>query len=390
MKRLAVIAPLLIVGLFGCAEDSESPKVIAEPVVGGADSLRSVDVRSRLKFEEAVEGVINEDMTFHGYEFASMPTGQFSVEVTQLGTSRGLDTSLWVYGRASGSNWERIAFDDDAGWGALSKVKGLKAGDFKEFMAVVGTADSMGRGDYRLSLTCDNDACVDDTIISVDGCDDTVFEVYDACVVHDLESAEYTPDEPGEEIAIDYCGDNSGALETYDEECQGEAGEAAYCRISRDDVKSVSGACLTRLKAAYYVVDPISLSHLELSAELEEIAQGLLDSSDATTTAQLQGFKVPAGATLVDVVSTVRTQHNYSSALMTSGAQSRTDFLAQVDTDYRDVVDAIESEYGVDYGASTLSGSYYVAAGAEAWTSVYVMYFAEVNIGFAMSIEAGE
>ena len=118
MKHPIIVATLL--GLTGCAETS-APDTTVDPVLGSADSLRSVTERESLRFDAEVSGRFTEDMKFDGYRFVSEQGGQFTVEITQKGTSRGLDTVLWIYARTN-AGWERVALDQDSGWGALSKV----------------------------------------------------------------------------------------------------------------------------------------------------------------------------------------------------------------------------------------------------------------------------
>jgi len=75
------------------------------------------------------------------YAFTATAGAVVNLEVTQSGSSRGLDTMLRVYGPSSAAGrGDEVASDDDGGWGALSEIEGLVIEE---------------EGDYLVQLTVD-------------------------------------------------------------------------------------------------------------------------------------------------------------------------------------------------------------------------------------------
>src|SRR5262249_16900366 len=140
--------------------DGDDDAVLPELGSGKADALDRVDDRGALVLGTPSNGSFAQDLQFDGYHLAVRPGARVRVEITQAGTAKKLDTTLFVYGplHAGAFGTTAIAFDDDSGWGKQSRIAGLTlAGG--EYLVVVGTHDARGRGQYRLQTTCENGDC---------------------------------------------------------------------------------------------------------------------------------------------------------------------------------------------------------------------------------------
>ena len=157
MRRYACLFAVLSIA---CAAD-DSDAVVPELGSGKADALDHVVDRGALALATAADGVFVEDLEFHGYRLAVRPGARVRVEVTQAGTAKKLDTTLFVYGPLTdaGFGTTAIAFDDDSGWGKQSRITGLELAAGGEYLVVVGTHDARGRGKYRVQATCENGDC---------------------------------------------------------------------------------------------------------------------------------------------------------------------------------------------------------------------------------------
>jgi hypothetical protein len=164
MKTVLKIAFItsMCIGLAACGSDEK--KVIEPDIVGKADFATMVDMKGRLDFGTEVNDSFTTDLEFHAYTVYAAAGSVIKLEVTHAGTARVLDTTLFVYGpEISISNLgDRIAHDDDSGWGAHSKLDNLLLAQMGFYTVVVGTADGMGRGHYRLTLQCLSAECVPD------------------------------------------------------------------------------------------------------------------------------------------------------------------------------------------------------------------------------------
>ncbi len=151
-KSLAI---LLLMG--GCSTAAEDGGPI-EPGFGKSDGFSQIETSS-IEFGGEVTGEFSEDFQFFAYEFDALADGVISAEVTQAGTARGLDTTLFVYRVHDADTPSRIGFDDDGGWGTLSRIEEFTLYTDDTYALVVGTKGATGRGAFRLTLECDNGAC---------------------------------------------------------------------------------------------------------------------------------------------------------------------------------------------------------------------------------------
>ncbi len=165
MKHWSLIACLMLslVALTACGDDEAAPasKAAGErPEIGKADSLKSVQEIFTMNFGDTFEHEFDEDFAFFGYPILAQAGSNITFEVTQRGSSRGLDTTLFIYGEKDG-DWEELAYDDDDGWGTLSRIKGFTLPEgYTQYQAIVSTLDLKGRGNYRVSFECADDNCV--------------------------------------------------------------------------------------------------------------------------------------------------------------------------------------------------------------------------------------
>ena len=191
---------------------------VEPPIAGGKTDISDrVPVLGPLELGGAVEGVIDEDLEFHGYTLEVRPGSRVKLDVTQRGSSRGLDTTLFVFGPASeagGYGSDAIAFDDDAGWGTLSRLSDLELAEGGRYLVVVGTYDGQGRGRYRLAATCLSGACGP---LPGGHCHAVIAEDIRACVADFMAD----PDNwaTSELEAVELCADAEPVADAYDEVC---------------------------------------------------------------------------------------------------------------------------------------------------------------------------
>jgi hypothetical protein len=157
---MRIISALAALVLTACA--AEAPDDAIVPVTGGgkSDAIDQVSDLGALELDVAREGVFAEDLEFHGYRIAVRDGARVRIEITQKGTSRKLDTTLFLYGPVRDGEFgtEAIAFDDDSGWGKQSRMTNLEL-EGGEYLVVVGTHDARGRGSYRLLASCEEGEC---------------------------------------------------------------------------------------------------------------------------------------------------------------------------------------------------------------------------------------
>ncbi len=172
----------LLVTLFAaCADEARGPLLEPAIVDGKADASERVAMKGALAFGDAVQGTFSEDLEWHGYTIAVRPDARVTLEVTQKGSSRSVDTTMYLYGPKSavGYGTTATAFDDDSGWGRLSRLgKQTLAGG--EWLVVIGTHDGRGRGNYRVQASCDSGECTPVAVASA--CHPAIIGGIDACV----------------------------------------------------------------------------------------------------------------------------------------------------------------------------------------------------------------
>jgi hypothetical protein len=161
MSRALVLALLALTACEGIDDSSKDDVLL--PVVGAdkADAAQRVQMKGALQFDQAVNGTIAHDLEFHGYTLDALPGAVVDLEVTQRGSSRTLDTTLFVFGPRGDAGFpdDALAIDDDSGWGKLSRLRHLSLSKGGQYLVVIGTANGRGRGHYGFTATCASGAC---------------------------------------------------------------------------------------------------------------------------------------------------------------------------------------------------------------------------------------
>lgn len=211
-----------------------------EPVFaeGKADVGDSVQALGALGWgaEGAAASSFTQDLQFHGWQLSTRPGARATLEVTQLGSSKSLDTTLYVYGPKTaqgGYGTKATAFDDDSGWGDLSKIKSLElAGG--EYLVVVGTHDARGRGKYRLMATCESGDCAP-IVETVAGCHPAISQAILACVSDRQASPDYDPSVVSKLDLIEQCADAEPVAPAWDQLCSQAGAPAEVCGVSYEE-----------------------------------------------------------------------------------------------------------------------------------------------------------
>lgn len=197
LSLLPVLTALTLAPI-ACADEDRGPLVAPDLAEGKADAGDKVSRLGPLGLGEpgAVTGRFTEDLEFHGYELTVRPGANLHIEVTQKGSSRGLDTTLYVYGPRSASGafgTTARAFDDDSGYGRLSLVKWLTIPEGGTLLVVVGTRDGRGRGNYRLEARCLNGACEPEPPVAASPCHEDFLSAIETCVADWQADGDYDP-----------------------------------------------------------------------------------------------------------------------------------------------------------------------------------------------------
>jgi hypothetical protein len=218
---------------------------------GKADISDRVPILGELELGGAVAGEITEDLEFHGYTIDVRPEAVVKLDITQRGSSRGIDTTLFVFGPASDAGAygsEAIAYDDDSGWGQLSRLSNLELTEGGRYLVVVGTFDGRDRGRYRLAATCQSGEC--GPISGGGECHPVIADDIRACVVDFMNDPDNwaTP----ELEAVELCSDAEPVADAYDEVCAGSS-PPAFCEGSYEEfVLEYLPTCIFELRDEVY------------------------------------------------------------------------------------------------------------------------------------------
>jgi len=166
-NTLPVLVGIMALAACGAADervetDAKSDAPVPTVPSGKADDA-GIPVRGTLGFGDigALEdNTIPQPLQFDAYELDIAAGGIATIEVSQKGTSRGFDSLLYIFGpRAEDGSYpaKPLAYDDDAGWGLLSRVRDWKAEQGGTYLVAVGSFE--GKGLYRLEAECLNGAC---------------------------------------------------------------------------------------------------------------------------------------------------------------------------------------------------------------------------------------
>ncbi|MEM9861450.1 MAG: hypothetical protein AAF938_07530 [Myxococcota bacterium] len=211
------LLPLLgcILALGGCASDTVDTE---EPVFdGAADGFGNVEDLGSIRFGGEVTGTFDEDFQFFSVSFAARANAQIRLDVTQSGSSRDLDTVLYVY--RDGEAPSRIAVDDDSGWGQLSRIEDFRLFTEGNYLAVIGTERNRGRGNFRLTLECEGDECRPDSPV-ISGCPAEIEIAMLECI--DEVGFENGLELPVHAAVVETCGTRDALEQAFENECFGD------------------------------------------------------------------------------------------------------------------------------------------------------------------------
>jgi 5'-nucleotidase (lipoprotein e(P4) family) len=161
MKTSLAAVAILSSLVAGCAEDGFDDGGGAD-IQGDeekADGTAGIEVTARVK-PGSTDAMLSTGVPRRGYVFYAGENTKVSLEVTQAGSSAGLDTVLKVYGPrlADGTYPKTLASDEDAGYGKLSKISALPItipGFYLAELSFGASATAADGKKARLKLTCD-------------------------------------------------------------------------------------------------------------------------------------------------------------------------------------------------------------------------------------------
>ena len=161
MRALLISTLLLSPAITACTEDGFGEEDGGADLAGQdekGDAIPGIEVLARLK-PGSVDTKLTTAVPRPGFVFYGAEGTKVSLEVTQGGSTQGLDTVLKVYGPrlADGTYPKTLATDEDAGYGKLSKIKDLSLayGGFYLVEVSAGSASApITEAKARLKLTC--------------------------------------------------------------------------------------------------------------------------------------------------------------------------------------------------------------------------------------------
>jgi deoxyribonuclease I len=190
-----IMSVLLFITLItGCEEDEQSKAngefstpTIVEP--GKTDIIGDdVNQRGRISFGGEVFGDFVEDNQLDGWIFTASKGAVVTVDNSNTGTARQLDSTLFLYGPKDETGFygnDPLSFDDDGGWGYHARIDEFEIPENGEYLVVMGTYMNIDRGNYRLTLTCDSGDCIipcDDDCPYEDSCSGSICNDVDGCI----------------------------------------------------------------------------------------------------------------------------------------------------------------------------------------------------------------
>lgn len=295
MTKAICITTALCLGTLGACGDEAAEAALEPPILDGkSDAAERVEQRGPLGFGEAgASGRFSEDLAWHGYVLAVRDDAVVTVEVTQKGTSRGLDTTLFLYGPMSAEGaygTAAVAFDDDSGWGRLSRLKGKRlAGG--QWLVVVGTRDGRGRGDYRVEARCDSGECAPEQG-PAGACDARFVAAIEACVADWLADPDYDAEAQAHEELIAQCADVEPMAPVRDEICAEAGAPAGLCGL---DMEAFHVDYLPGCRRA--AVD----AHLDGACVFGERYRDLFDRAEAVVIVSERRLEDPAALSALEV-----------------------------------------------------------------------------------------
>lgn len=158
--RLTALLLVPSLALACTSDDAADGDGVVEPSLDGKqDTVGGAEDQGLLAFGDEATAEFENDFQFFAYTFDARENASVTIEITKKGSSQGLDTTLFLYRLRDGQQPVRIAFDDDAGFGALSKIEDFRLFSDDRYVAVVGTKNADGRGKFRVTLGCNSGEC---------------------------------------------------------------------------------------------------------------------------------------------------------------------------------------------------------------------------------------
>lgn len=150
MNRVLRIAPLLSLVLsLGCQAAGAD---CDDPTFGTYGGKADGTVRTLTPGVPA-NGILEASDDEVLYAFTASAGATVRLEVTQAGSSRGLDTILRVFGPSgAGGAGDEIASDDEGGWGQLSEIEALEIAEDGDYLVQL-TVDPIGDTDFSREKT---------------------------------------------------------------------------------------------------------------------------------------------------------------------------------------------------------------------------------------------
>jgi len=393
---VATVVAVLLTAL-GCAGGEGGS--IPEPNFNGSADFFDNAVRElgEITIDGERTGEFEHDFDFQGYTFTVGENAVVDIEVPQRGTTRDLDPTMFVYGPLSSHAPTRLAFDNDSGWGPYPRITGLALPEAGRYLIVLGTATNAGRGTYTLTLGCASESCVVVPDEVLGECDSDAADYIRDCVYETVMDYGY---EMAESEAFEMCTDSDVGDDCFDYLC-GWSNTAPWCAAGLERFQAeMWPACVAEVAADYPdPLDPeVDLIGLPLNDALESIMEVANDSCEYSCWNELalyryewEGDEVPS---VNGVVAAIRLeQDSPGPGAFTASSAPSLDWIRDVtaSSGMEGVVDAIFAEFGDDAPLlGELSANWYAAAGAEAWATVYVLYFPNQQRVAAIRMDAGE
>jgi hypothetical protein len=191
--------------------------------------------------DSAISSSFTRDLSFQGYTLSTRPGARVKLDITQRGSSRSLDTALYVYGpRGADGSWgdAAIAFDDDSGWGDLSRLSALTLERGGDYLVVVGTFNGRGRGAYRLEGTCLSGECAPLPPAPSGACHPAITAAITSCVDDREQDPDHDPATTSKVALIEQCADIEPVAPARDALCAMASAPAQVCALSLEQLSS--------------------------------------------------------------------------------------------------------------------------------------------------------
>ncbi len=406
MKTQSLIFTLLMACLaFTACSQEETATVpvdadLERPVFGKADDLRGVQKVKNLGPDEAVEHAFTERFQFFGFPLRASNGSVLDIEVTQRGSSRGLDTTMFLYGQVDG-DWKELIFDDNDGWGALSKITNFEVRDnFSELMVVIGTPDAQGLGNFRLAVDCIGGSCdvanLDEGIL--DTCQPSAQQAYEDCVYEEL--SEYAPgDNPDIAYIVDYCSTKDSQEWVWNNICDNRFNSPEdYCVFGFEPFyENMTPSCTEAVKESFGVGPVLPLSFETMPEQTQDALDNYeCDFSACSLAMELLSYDTEEPPSMDALMGSARQRH-YAPYAFGSGRKISVETL--FDTYLDDVTLEIFAEAllpALDLTrdditeVGQLGAEIPVAAGASDYVDILVIHFEAKQLVVTITSTVGE